>query len=199
VSFYNQTGTTPIHPTPVIGVLGVHDDVRRRLAIGFGREPDGIVLLGRTRAEFGGSAWAHVLHGHLGGRPPEPDLDAERRLAGLLAAAAEAGVLSAAHDLSDGGLAVALAESCLRGEIGCVVTVPGDPFTSLFSESAGRAIVAVRPGGQTAFDQLRAAHGVPGVRLGTVGGDSLVCAGLFTIGLDELAAVHTRTLPALFG
>jgi len=217
VSFYNQTGTTPIHPTPVIGVLGVHDDVRHRLAIGFGREPDGepggpgaarapggtaaarIVLLGRTRAEFGGSAWAHVLHGHLGGRPPEPDLDAERRLAALLAAAAEAGVLSAAHDLSDGGLAVALAESCLRGETGCVVTVPGDPFTSLFSESAGRAIVAVRPGAEAAFDQLRAAHDVPGVRLGAVGGDSLVFAGLFTIGLDELAAVHTRTLPALFG
>jgi phosphoribosylformylglycinamidine synthase len=207
VSFYNQTGTTPIHPTPVIGVLGVHDDVRHRLAIGFGREPDGepggsgagIVLLGRTRAELGGSAWAHVLHGHLGGRPPEPDLDAERRLAGLLAAAAEAGVLSAAHDLSDGGLAVALAESCLRGETGCVVTVPGDPFTSLFSESAGRAIVAVRPGAEAVFDQLRAAHDVPGVSIGAVGGDSLVFAGLFTIGLDELAAVHTRTLPALFG
>jgi len=226
VSFYNQTGTTPIHPTPVIGVLGVHDDVRHRLAIGFGREPDRvpggsgaarapggpgaarapgstaaarIVLLGRTRAEFGGSAWAHVLHGHLGGRPPEPDLDAERRLAGLLAAAAEAGVLSAAHDLSDGGLAVALAESCLRGETGCVVTVPGDPFTSLFSESAGRAIVAVRPEAETAFDQLRSAHDVPGVTIGTVGGDSLVFAGLFTIGLDELAAVHTRTLPGLFG
>jgi len=157
------------------------------------------VLLGRTRAEFGGSAWAHVLHGHLGGRPPEPDLDAERRLAGLLAAAAEAGVLSAAHDLSDGGLAVALAESCLRGETGCVVTVPGDPFTALFSESPGRAIVAVRPGAEAAFDQLRAAHDVPGVTIGAVGGDSLVFAGLFTIGLDELAAVHTRTLPALFG
>jgi phosphoribosylformylglycinamidine synthase len=226
VSFYNQTGTTPIHPTPVIGVLGVHDDVRHRLAIGFGREPDGepggpgaarapggpgaarapgstaparIVLLGRTRAEFGGSAWAHVLYGHLGGRPPEPDLDAERRLADLLAAAAGARVLSAAHDLSDGGLAVALAESCLRGETGCVVTVPGDPFTWLFSESAGRAIVAVRPEAETAFDQLRSAHDVPGVTIGTVGGDSLVFAGLFTIGLDELAAVHTRTLPALFG
>jgi phosphoribosylformylglycinamidine synthase len=79
------------------------------------------------------------------------------------------------------------------------VTVPGDPFTSLFSESAGRAIVAVRRGAEAAFDQLRAAHGVPGVRLGTVGGDSLVCADQFTIGLDELAAVHTRTLPALFG
>jgi phosphoribosylformylglycinamidine synthase II len=218
VSFYNQTGTTAIHPTPVIGILGVHDDVRRRLGIGFApvdasaplASPlvspggdaaggDSIVMLGRTEAEFGGSAWAHVLHGHLGGRPPAPDLAAERRLAGLLAAAAAAGLLSAAHDLSDGGLASALTESCLRGATGCLVRLPGDPFTWLFSESAGRAIVAVRPGAQAAFDELRAAHEVPGVTIGAVGGDRLVVEGCFTIGLDELAAVHTQTLPALFG
>src|SRR5207245_10517449 len=136
------------------GVPGVHDDARRRVSIGFGAEGDGIVLLGRTEAEFGGSAWAHVLHGYLGGRPPAPDLDAERRLAGLLAAAAADGLLSAAHDLSDGGLAVALAESCLRGRAGCAVRLPGDPFTALFSESAGRAIVAVRPGAEDAFGRL---------------------------------------------
>ena len=142
VSFYNQTGTVAIHPTPVIGVLGVHDDVRRRLSIGFrdASGPASIVLLGRTGAEFGGSAWAQVRHGHLGGHPPAPDLDAERRLAALLVAAAAAGLLSAAHDLSDGGLAVALAESCLRGGVGCTVRLPGDPFTALFSESAGRCV-----------------------------------------------------------
>jgi len=199
VSFYNQTGTVPIHPTPVIGVLGVHDDVRRRLGLAFGAEGDGIVLLGRTGEEFGGSAWAHVLHGHLGGRPPAPDLDAERRLAALLVAAAEAGLLSAAHDLSDGGLAVALAESCLRGGVGCAVRLPGDPFTALFSESAGRAIVAVRPGAEAAFSQLRGAHGVAGGTIGTVGGDNLVVDGCFAIPLTELAAVHGQTLPALFG
>ncbi|MDQ2813253.1 MAG: AIR synthase-related protein, partial [Actinomycetota bacterium] len=116
-----------------------------------------------------------------------------------LAAAAAAGLLSAAHDLSDGGLAVALAESCLRGGIGCVVRVPGDPFTWLFSESAGRAIVAVRPGAEAAFDQLRAAHQVPGVTIGAVGGGELEVEGMFRIPLDELATVHTGTLPALFG
>jgi phosphoribosylformylglycinamidine synthase II len=213
VSFYNQTGTTAIHPTPVIGVLGVHDDVRQRLAIGFPRETTGsdgadpaaaggsgsIVLLGRTEAEFGGSAWAYVRHDHLGGRPPAPDLEAERRLAGLLAAAAHAGLLSAAHDLSDGGLAIALAESCLRGATGCTVRLPGDPFTWLFSESAGRAIVCVRPGAEVAFDQLRAAHDVPGAAIGAVGGGDLTVEGLFSIGLPELAAIHTQTLPALFG
>ena len=201
VSFYNQTGTVAIHPTPVIGVLGVHDDVRRRVGIGFpaGQSPARIVLLGATRAEFGGSAWAHVLHGHLGGRPPAPDLDAEWRLAGLLAAATADGLLSAAHDLSDGGLAVALAESCLRGGTGCVVRLPGDPFTALFSESAGRCAVAVRPGAEAAFGRLRETHGVPGQAIGTVGGDLLVVDGCFAIPLAELAVVHARALPALFG
>ena len=204
VSFYNQTGTVAVHPTPVIGVLGVHDDVRRRVGIGFPASADGdapasLVLLGRTGPEFGGSAWAHVCHGHLGGRPPAPDLEAERRLAGLLAAAAADGLLSAAHDLSDGGLAVALAESCLRGGTGCTVRLPGDPFTALFSESAGRAVVAVRPGAQTAFARLAGAHGVPAAAIGSTGGDSLTVDGCFAVPLAELATVHAGTLPALFG
>ena len=199
VSFYNQTGTAAVHPTPVIGVLGVHDDVRRRLSIGFGARGAELVLLGRTEAEFGGSAWAHALHGHLGGRPLAPDLAAEQRLAGLLAAAASAGLLAAAHDLSDGGLAVALAESCLRGGTGCRVRLLGDPFTALFSESAARAVVAVRPGVFAGFDALRAAHGVPGVTIGRTGGEDLVVEDCFAIPLAELAAVHAAALPALFG
>jgi phosphoribosylformylglycinamidine synthase II len=203
VSFYNQTGTAAIHPTPVVGVLGVHDDVRRRVGLAFPAAMDGrsasIVLLGRTEPEFGGSAWAHVRHGHLGGRPPAPDLGAERRLAALLAAAAADGLLAAAHDLSDGGLAVALAESCLRGGTGCTVRLPGDPFTWLFSESAGRAIVVVRLAAEPAFGRLAAEHGVPAVTIGTAGGDSLTVTGSFTIPLAELAAVHAQTLPALFG
>ncbi len=203
VSFYNQTGGTPIHPTPVIGVLGVHDDVRRRLSIGFGPDDDvtgaSVVLLGRTSAEFGGSAWAHVAHGHLGGRPPRADFDAERKLAAVLIAAAAARLLAAAHDLSDGGLAIALAESCLRGGRGCQVTLPGDPFTYLFSESAARAVVAVRPGSVAALDRLCADHGVRAEAIGVVGGDSLRVEGCFTIPLGELAEAHQRTLPALFG
>jgi phosphoribosylformylglycinamidine synthase subunit PurL len=199
VSFYNQTGTSAVHPTPVIGVLGVHDDVRRRLSIGFGTEGAGLVLLGRTEAEFGGSAWAHVVHGHLGGRPPVPDLAAEGRLAALFAAAAAGGLLAAAHDLSDGGLGVALAESCLRGGVGCRVRLPGDAFTWLFSESAARAVVAVRPGCEAAFAELRAAHDVAGQTIGAVGGDRLVVEGCFTVPLAELAEVHTATFPALFG
>jgi phosphoribosylformylglycinamidine synthase subunit PurL len=201
VSFYNQTGQTAIQPTPVIGVLGVHDDVRRRLSIGFAAGSDGapIVLLGSTGDEFGGSAWAQVVHGHVGGRPPRVDLPAEQALAAVLADAAAAGVLTAAHDLSDGGLAVALAESCLRGGLGARVTLPGDPFTFLFSESAARAVVAVRPGAEAEFARLCAERGVPAETIGTVGGRDLDVADCFTVPLDELAGVHRGTLPAIFG
>jgi phosphoribosylformylglycinamidine synthase subunit PurL len=199
VSFYNQTEQAAIHPTPVVGVLGVHDDVRDRVTIGFGTEGAAIVLLGQTREEFGGSAWAHVLHGHLGGRPPVVDLEAERRLARLLHAAAAAAHLDSAHDLSDGGLAIALAESCLRRGVGCRVRLPGDPFVWLFSESAARALVAVRPGAEASFARLCRDYGVPGAELGAVGGESLDVAECFTVPLAELASVHEHTLPALFG
>jgi phosphoribosylformylglycinamidine synthase subunit PurL len=204
VSFYNQTADTAIHPTPVVGVLGVHDDVRKRLAIGFGRAGCGVVLLGRTEAEFGGSLWARVTHGHLGGRPPAVRLDDERALAAVLAEAAARGLLDAAHDLSDGGLAVALAESCLAGRQGCAVRLPGcepesSAFTWLFAESAARAVVATVPGGQDEFAALCAAHGVAATVLGVTGGTSLDVDGCFSVTLGELAAAHGGTLPALFG
>jgi len=108
------------------------------------------------------------------------------------------GMLCAAHDLSDGGLAVALAESCLRGGLGCAVTLPGDPFTYLFSESAARAVVAVRPGAEEAFSALCAEHDLPAETIGTVGGDSLRIDECFEISLTELSEVHRSTLPALF-
>ena len=202
VSFYNQTGDTAIHPTPVIGVLGVLPDVQRRLASGFRVAGASVVLLGRTADEFGGSAWAQVAHGHLGGRPPAVDLAAEQALAGLLAAAAADELLAGAHDLSDGGLAIALAESCLAGGNGCRVELPGDAFTALFSESAARAVVAVHPGAEEAFTALCGRWGVPAAVLGQTGGSDLAVTaadGGFAVSLEELAAAHRGTLPALFG
>jgi phosphoribosylformylglycinamidine synthase subunit PurL len=199
VSFYNQTAGAAIHPTPVVGVLGVHDDVRKRLASGFGQAGRSVVLLGRTGAEFGGSLWAQVVHGHLGGVPPAVDTGAERALAAVLADGAASGLLEAAHDLSDGGLAVTLAECCLAGGQGATVALPGDPFVHLFSESAARAVVAVRPGAEAEFASLCAGAGVPAAVLGQTGGTSLEVEGCFGIGLDELAAAHRSPLPALFG
>jgi phosphoribosylformylglycinamidine synthase len=199
VSLYNQTGTTAIHPTPVIGVLGVHQDVRRRLAAGFAADGAQVILLGRTDPEFGGSAWAEVAHRHLGGRPPAVDLESERRLAVLVAAAASAGVLASAHDVSDGGLAVALAEACLLGGRGCAVTLPGEEFTGLFSESAARAVVSVIPGREAEFAALAGEHGVPATVLGVTAGDTLTVEGTFQVPLTELERAWTGTLPAIFG
>ena len=199
VSFYNQTGEDPIHPTPVVGLLGVLDDVSKRVPSSFRRDGASVVLLGRTRPEFGGSAWAWVAHGHLGGRPPAADLAAERALAAVLVRAADRGLVTAAHDLSDGGLGVALAECCLAGGMGCRVTLPADEFTSLFSESSARAVVEVTPGSQDAFEALCTGHGVPATPLGAVGGDSLEVVGCFRVPLAELAEVHGRVLPGLFG
>jgi phosphoribosylformylglycinamidine synthase subunit PurL len=205
VSLYNQTGSVAIHPTPVIGVLGVHDDVRKRVGAGFAHDGDRIYLLGDTRDELGGSTWAHVVHGHLGGTPPAPDLAAERQLAELVIEATVQGLLASAHDLSDGGLAIALAESCIHGSHGCELAFPGEldlpndeDFTVLFSESPARALVTVPPEHADEFTALALRQGIAAVPLGTVTGDSLAITGRFEIPLDELARVWRGTLPAIF-
>ena len=200
VSFYNQTGDVPINPTPVIGVLGVIDDVNRRLRSSFDSEGSRVFLLGETRPEFSGSAWADVVHEHLGGLPPKVDLTAEAALGEVLATAAERGLAAAAHDLSDGGLGVALAESALRGGKGLRVELDGDAFTELFSESGARAIVAVEPGQEEGFVALAGEHGVPITQIGTVGGDSLTVThpgGVVEVALDELRASYEAAIPAV--
>ncbi|GII96238.1 phosphoribosylformylglycinamidine synthase subunit PurL [Sinosporangium siamense] len=200
VSFYNQTGSAAIHPTPVVGVLGVLADVRRRVRHGFPEAGARVVLLGETHAEFGGSTWADVVHGHLGGLPPAADLAAERALAAVMAEAAERGYLSGAHDLSDGGLAVALAEACLASGVGCTVSLPGeDAFTDLFSESSARAVVAVKPEHFDDFADLCARREVPCYGLGVTGGDSLVVEETLEIPIEELRHTHQATLPGIFG
>ncbi len=199
VSFYNQTGDQAILPTPVVGVLGVLDDVRRRTPQGFRRPGQLVHLLGETRDELSGSQWAHVVHGHLGGVPPRADLAAERRLAELLRHAARAKLVDAAHDLADGGLAQALVESCLRHGVGAQVWLPDDldPCAALFSESGARAIVVVPPDAEVGLTDLATAHGVPHVRLGVVdAGLALDVQGWFSVPLAELRAAWTATIPA---
>jgi phosphoribosylformylglycinamidine synthase II len=197
VSLYNQTGDVPINPTPVIGVLGVHDDVRTRVGGGWRTAGETVLLLGETREEFGGSAWASVVHGHLGGRPPAVDLAAERALGDLLGALGREGLITSAHDLADGGLAQTLAESALRHGLGAQLDLGDDPFTALFSESTARVVVTTSdPGGVKTTAQWA---GVPVTELGTTGGDALTVDGLLDLPLDELRAAWTATLPALFG
>jgi phosphoribosylformylglycinamidine synthase subunit PurL len=204
VSLYNQTGSTAILPTPVVGVLGVLDDVARRTPSGFRTPGQMIYLMGTTRDEFGGSEWAHVVHGHLGGLPPAVDLDAERELAEILVNVSRDGLVDAAHDLSDGGLAQALVESCLRYGLGARVWVPDeiDPFVFLFAESATRAIVAVPRSEEVRFTDMCAARRFPHQRIGVVddgaGEPLLDVQEQFSVPLAELRAAHEGALPALF-
>src|SRR5688572_30710046 len=199
VSLYNQTGETAILPTPVVAVLGVIEDVTRRTPTGFGAEGERVFLLGETREELSGSEWAHVVHGHLGGLPPEVDLRAERALAALFTEAASRGLVHAAHDLSDGGLAQALVEACLREGVGARVTLTGDPFVALFSESTARVLVAVAPDDAGAFAALCEQHGCPVTELGVTSGvgdeATLTVEHQFAVPLEELRSAWSGTLP----
>jgi phosphoribosylformylglycinamidine synthase len=201
VSFYNQTGDVAIHPTPVVGVLGVTADVSRRTPM-TPAAGQVLLLLGTTRDELGGSEWAHVVHGHLGGLPPQPDLVAEMRLADVLVAACERGIVAAAHDVSDGGVAQCLVEMAVTGRVGVrvdVAEVAADPFVALFSESVARVVVAVEQPYVEQVLGLAREHGTLVTRLGTVGGDALEVAGQLSIPVEQLRAASEATLPALFG
>jgi phosphoribosylformylglycinamidine synthase subunit PurL len=204
VSFYNQTGSTAILPTPVVGVLGVIEDVSRRLPTYFGTEPgETLVLLGETHDEFDGSVWAQVAADHLGGVPPRVDLVREKLLADVLTAASRDGLVSAAHDLSEGGLMQAVVESALAGETGCRILLPedADPFVALFSESAGRVLVAVPRTEESRFMSMCEARGLPATRIGVVddGSDSVEVQGQFGVALTELRSTWEGALPKLFG
>ncbi|MEU0990483.1 phosphoribosylformylglycinamidine synthase subunit PurL [Streptomyces sp. NPDC005953] len=199
VSLYNQTGETAIHPTPVVAVLGVIDDVNRRTPIAFAEEGQLVYLLGDTKEELGGSAWSQVVHDHLGGLPPAVDLEREKLLGEILISASRDGMIDAAHDLSDGGLVQAVVESCLRGGKGARLVVPDglDAFTFLFSESAGRAVVSVPRSEELRFTDMCGARGLPATRIGVVDGDEIEVQGQFTLSLAELRTAHEETIPAL--
>ena len=200
VSLYNQTGEVAINPTPVVAVLGVIDDVTARTPSVFGAEGERVFLLGETREELSGSEWAHVVHGHLGGLPPKVDLAAEKALGALLRDLR--GVVTAAHDLSDGGLMQALAEPAMTSGIGVSVTVGGDPFIALLSESTARAIVTVAPGDEGRLTELAGQHGVALTELGVTGGSAYSVAwegGSLEIPLAELTDAWRATIPAALG
>ncbi|HJG91415.1 MAG TPA: phosphoribosylformylglycinamidine synthase II, partial [Brachybacterium massiliense] len=211
VSLYNSTGEpglidSAIHPTPVVGVLGVFDDVARRVPSGWQGEGESVLLLGTTREELSGSAWADVAHQHLGGLPPRADLEAERALATVLIGSAAEQLGSAAHDLSEGGLAQALVEAVARFGVGAQISLTAlterdgvDAATALFSESQARALVAVPAEHEERLTALAAEHGVPVLRLGTTGGNALEIDGVGSFAVGELRDLREGTLPRYFG
>ena len=194
VSFYNQTGDVAILPTPVIGVLGVIDDVRTRTPMSFDRAGLELYLIGASDSNMSGSEWAY-LHKMRGGQAPKADLQREMRLIELLVKGRTEKIFSAAHDLSQGGLTATITEMVLRHHIGATITVD-TPGVTLFVETPGRVVVAVEPGKVDALK--KAAVDIPLTYLGVTGGDALV-VNETSISLEELRTAHTATFEKLFG
>ncbi|REJ38215.1 MAG: phosphoribosylformylglycinamidine synthase subunit PurL [Bacillota bacterium] len=178
VSFYNETMGRGVYPTPVVGMLGVIDDLEKVVTPGFKAEGDALVLLGAPAAGLAGSEYLKVVHGLVRGRPPLVDLDLERRLIDLLVEAAAAGLLRSAHDLSDGGAAVALAEACFAAEPGAArapVAPPaaGSGAQGLFRGGPARGLVSTAPGDLQRLLDLAGRLAVPAAVIGAAGGGRL--------------------------
>jgi phosphoribosylformylglycinamidine synthase II len=202
VSFYNESAGQAIYPTPVVGVLGVLEDVTAAVGSGFPRAGLEVWLLGETRADFGGSAWQRLSGGRLEGRPPALDLAAEARLHGLLVGLAAGGLVAGAHDLSEGGLALALVEAVLAEGVGAGIELPGSvpPLAMLVSESPSRALLAVEPARSTDVAALAASAGVPAARIGSTGGGRLAIAGVLDLDVETLRERYEGAIPrALVG
>jgi phosphoribosylformylglycinamidine synthase len=201
VSFYNESSGRPIHPTPIVGVLGLLDDATTAVPSGFPRPALDVWLLGETRAEFGGSVWQRLTTGRLEGPPPALDLAAEARLHRLLAELAARRLLAAAHDLSDGGLAVALVEATLAAGVGATLDLPRaqSPLAALVSESSSRVLLAVPPGAAGELASSAAKAGVPATRLGVTGGDRLVVGDVVDLPLPQLRDAYESALPRALG
>jgi phosphoribosylformylglycinamidine synthase II len=198
VSFYNESGDSSIYPTPIVGMVGVLEDEGRRVGMAF-RPGNPVYLLGETLPELGGSEYTEVILGKVSGRPPGVDLDREAALVELLVEAASQALLASAHDCSDGGLAVCLAESALAGGCGFRIGLPGDlaPHLALFGESASRAVVSVDPARTQSLERLAAGREVPFSRLGETGGARMAVEGVLDLVLAEAGDVYESAIPNL--
>ncbi len=202
VSFYNQTGDTPILPTPVVGVLGVIEDASQAIphALTGLNEAATLILLGETKPEFGGSVWQDISGQGLSGLPPQVDLANEARLAEFLSGNASG--IAAAHDLSEGGLSQAVFEMLLGSDLGAeldLAAVHEDAFTALFSESASRVLVAVTRDRADAALERAASLNVPAAVIGTTSTDGVIRFADDEVAVAELAGAWAATLPKHFG
>ena len=194
VSFYNQTGSVAILPTPVIGVLGVIQDVRKRTPMGLPKSGLDLYLIGKVDSNLSGSEWAY-LHGEIGNTSPKSDLAMEARLVNLLLDGQS--IFQAAHDVSNGGLAATLVETVLKNKIGVQVSLT-NTAVELLSETPGRVLVAIEESDTNAIVALAGKYQIPIYKIGTSGGTDLVINET-KISTEELSKAHTETFPKLFG
>lgn len=203
VSLYNENAKGAIYPTPVVGMVGLIHDTDHITTQGFKAEGDAIYVLGDTRAELGGSEFQAIMHGVSEGRPPELNLDTEKKLLGGVLKAIQSGLVQSAHDVSEGGLAAALAESCISGNVGASVQWTTDlrNDVALFSESQSRIVLSVSPDHKNALEKLLQEADVPFTALGVVGGNKLSIningASALEESVEALKSVWEDAIPCL--
>jgi phosphoribosylformylglycinamidine synthase len=201
VSFYNETDGVPIHPTPTIGMVGLLDNIDRVVTPWFKTAGDAVVLLGRTRDELGGSEYLKCVHGLTRGTPPWIDLKLESAVQNCCLDAIDAAILSSAHDVADGGLAVALAEGCIGGpekplgvRIETHEMIRADAL--LFSESQSRIVVSLKEENLDRLKDIAARYNVPLQTIGTVGGTRFMIQPLLQVAVEELKTIWSNGLTA---
>ncbi|WP_025844376.1 phosphoribosylformylglycinamidine synthase subunit PurL [Brevibacillus agri] len=205
VSFYNERSGDAIYPTPTVGMVGLITDVDHITTQDFKNEGDAIILLGETFAELGGSEYQKLATGSISGRPPQIDLNKEAAVQKLVLTAIRKGLVNSAHDLSEGGLGVALAESCFGKGIGAQVELSSELRNDvlLFSESQSRILLSASPEQAEAILALAGEHGVPAEKIGTIGGDRLVVnvngAEAINASIQEVKAAWKDAIPCLIG
>jgi phosphoribosylformylglycinamidine synthase II len=199
VSFYNESKGAAVLPTPVIGMVGLLEDLSNAVPMGFQEEGDFVALLGTLGPDLGGSEYLHVIHNLSTGAIAEPDLAFHKSMLELLAYLANQHLVRSAHDISEGGLAVCLAEACIASHLGAVLTFPWEGRASevLFSESAPCVVVSVEGGRWADFRSACAAYGVPVQMLGRVGSDSLVINHWSIVTVEEMEQIYEAALPKL--
>jgi len=198
VSLYNETDGKAIYPTPVIGVVGVIENADRVTSRTFKGAGDAVILFGEDAGELGGSEYLSTVHGLVRGDAPALDLGRERALIGLVTSVIADGLVRSAHDVSDGGIAVTLAECCFdTGGIGATVDIPSPPslpsWSSCFSESASRIVVSVEASKEQDVLARAASAGIPARRIGTTGGDRVTVSVNGTAAIDVTVADAERT------
>jgi phosphoribosylformylglycinamidine synthase II len=203
VSLYNETDGEAILPTPTVAVVGLLRDVTKTVGLAFRRAGDLVAVLGETHGELGGSEWLLAFHDKIAGRPPRLDMAREKSLQGVVRGLVRSGALSSAHDTSEGGLAVALAECCIAERdamLGATVQLSVGtvaPHAYLFGEDASRVVLSFSPSFQEEVARACQAEGVPFAVLGVVGGDRLTVPGLLDVSVTELSRAWRSGIPAL--
>jgi phosphoribosylformylglycinamidine synthase len=200
VSLYNESHGHGVYPTPVVGALGLLEEVSERAGIGFAGSGHAVVLLGASElrgdvADLAGSEYLELLHGLVAGRPAM-DLRLEAAVQRACRRLVQEKVLSSAHDCSDGGLAVALAESCIAGGVGFVgdFTIEGRWDAALFGEAQSRIVVSLNETKLAHFSRVCLEENVPWMALGRTGGQRLRIAGVIDLPLDEVDDAWRRAL-----